>query len=88
MPAVAAALSRSPYTVAFRLCQFCRSNEVRGRLLWYGPRHYAHTRCFLQAKGTEALLALPPGKLQNAEARVLQEYGILDQVLARIGGDR
>jgi hypothetical protein len=52
-------------------CRFCRdagftAEAAKGHLIKYSVRHYAHTKCLIDAKGEEFILQLPPGVLGTA----------------------
>lgn len=73
-------------------CQFCEkfnghSGKSSGRKqpkyngkVKYGPRHYAHFECFLDAKGIEALGKLHGWQINQFPALLIKERGIENEV--------
>lgn len=59
-------------TAEYRHCRFCHRDDDARVLLKYGVRQYAHTRCFRDARGFDALLALPRGVLQTVTPMTLE----------------
>lgn len=68
-------------------CQFCekfsRSGRTSGRPVTrysgrvkYGPRHYAHFDCFLNAKGIEGLGLLRAWQIGQFPALLVRERGL------------
>lgn len=49
-----------------RICRFCRKSS--DRLHHYSVRSYAHTKCFLDRYGFEALMRLPTQEIAKARA--------------------
>lgn len=71
-------------TKEFRLCRFCTGASAC--LVRYGTRHYAHTKCLIEAKGEAFILALPLGYLGDIEVFALSEH-TRKEVLDRLAAD-
>lgn len=76
-------------------CQFCEkfssSGKSSGRKppkyegkIKYGPRHYAHFECFLDAKGVDALRLLHDWQIAQLPWMLIKERGIENEVKAAI----
>ena len=55
-------------------CRFC-TNWRDQEMVKYGPRHYAHFRCFLE--NGKSLHKVPVWQLGNFPFRLLQEFGVV-----------
>ncbi len=64
-----------------RICIYCRVADER--LLKIGVRHYAHTRCFVAARGEQALLDLSTGVLGAVAIFEVSEE-TREQIMARL----
>jgi hypothetical protein len=58
-------------------CRFCNNWRDQG-VVKYGPRHYAHFRCFLEKK-LDLLPQLPGWKLGEFPFRLLREFKVTDE---------
>lgn len=56
-------------------CRFCKKFD--DNLIAYGPRHYAHPACYLDAG--KKLLALRPYQVGQFPYKLLKERGLLDE---------
>lgn len=57
-------------------CRFCNNWRDQG-MVKYGPRHYAHFRCFLE--NGKSLVDLPGWKLGEFPYRLLKEFGAVNE---------
>lgn len=63
-------------------CRFCKKSDDAGRLVKYGPRHYAHARCGLDAQGVAFLDNLTDWQVSTFPYLVAKEYGLGERVEA------
>lgn len=57
-----------------KTCRFCKKQSAT--LLKYGPRHYAHARCGLDAQGEAFLDHFTDWQLSRFPYLIAKEYGL------------
>ena len=61
-------------------CRICKKYCDEEKMVKYGPRHYAHHRCYLDAG--KPLSDLPAWKVRQFPYLLLKERGLLAEVEA------